>query len=143
MGSKSDESTMQKAEDILNQFGIGYDKKVMSAHRTPARTATYAKSAEKRGIRVIIAGAGLAAHLPGVLASYTTLPVIGVPLASGALNGQDSLYAIVQMPKGIPVATVGIDNAANAAILAVEILAQGDAKLKRKLAGFRKALANK
>jgi phosphoribosylaminoimidazole carboxylase PurE protein len=143
MGSKSDDEKMQKAEEILKKFGISYDKKVMSAHRTPAVTAEYARSAEKNGIKIIIAGAGLAAHLPGVLASYTTLPVIGVPLAAGSLGGQDALYAIVQMPKGIPVATVGIDNAANAAILAVEMLAMGDTGLKKKLAEFREELAGK
>jgi phosphoribosylaminoimidazole carboxylase PurE protein len=143
MGSRNDDDKMQKAEELLKKFGVPYDKKVLSAHRTPELTAGYAKSVEKKGIKVIIAGAGLAAHLPGVLAAYTTLPVIGVPLAAGSLGGQDALYAIVQMPKGIPVATVGIDNAANAAILAVEILAISDIKLKAKLAAYRKELAKK
>ena len=116
MGSTSDEAVMQKAADELQELGIGFDVTVCSAHRNPERTAAYARGAEGRGLRVIIAGAGMAAALPGVVAAHTTLPVIGVPIASGALNGVDALYAIVQMPPGIPVATVGIDNARNAAL---------------------------
>jgi len=143
MGSKSDDEKMQKAEEMLKKFGVSYEKKVLSAHRTPGLTAQYAKTAERRGFKIIIAGAGLAAHLPGVLSSYTILPIIGVPLAAGSLGGQDALYAIVQMPKGIPVATVGIDNAANAAILAIEILALADSRLKTKLALYRKEIAKK
>ena len=126
MGSPSDESTMQKAADVLEELGVGFEMVVSSAHRNPDRTAEYAREARARGILVLIAGAGLAAALPGVLAAHTTLPIIGVPIASGALNGIDSLYSIVQMPPGIPVATVGIDNARNAAMLAAQILALGD-----------------
>ncbi|MBT4098403.1 MAG: 5-(carboxyamino)imidazole ribonucleotide mutase, partial [Gemmatimonadetes bacterium] len=117
MGSPSDEEVMDKAVAILDEMGISYEKIVSSAHRNPERTATWAKEAEGRGIKVIIAGAGLAAALPGVVAAHTPLPVIGVPIASGPLNGVDSLYSIVQMPPGIPVATVGIDNTRNAAVL--------------------------
>ena len=141
MGSKNDESKMSKAENLLQEFGVSYEKKVLSAHRMPQKTAQYAKNAARRGIKIIIAGAGLAAHLPGVIAAHTTLSVIGVPLSAGALNGQDALYAIVQMPRGIPVATVGIDNSANAALLAIEILALSDARLKQKLTLYRKKIA--
>lgn len=126
MGSQSDEAVMQKAAGVLDELGIGYEMLVSSAHRNPERTAAYAQEARQRGLQVLIAGAGLAAALPGVLAAHTTLPVIGVPLASGALNGVDSLYSIVQMPPGIPVATVGIDNARNAAMLAAQIIALGE-----------------
>ena len=125
MGSKSDEQTMAKATALLDELGIGYELVVSSAHRNPERTAEYARQAAGRGLRVLIAGAGLAAALPGVLAAQTLLPVIGVPLAAGALQGIDALYSIVQMPPGIPVATVGIDNARNAALLAAQILALG------------------
>ena len=141
MGSKSDAETMKKAEVILDEFKVPYETKVMSAHRTPTRTANYAKSAEKKGIKVFIAGAGLAAHLPGVIAAYTTLPVIGVPMAGGPLSGQDALYSIVQMPKGIPVACVGIGNAQNAALLAIEILAGADSDMKRKMKLYRRKMA--
>lgn len=141
MGSKSDESTMQKAIPMLEEFGIPYEMTVSSAHRNPERTGEYARTAEARGLKVIIAGAGLAAALPGVMAAHSTLPVIGVPVASGALNGVDSLYAIVQMPPGVPVACVGIDNARNAAVLAAQIIAQTDAGVKEKLDAYKKALA--
>lgn len=141
MGSKSDLKTMEKAKDTLSQFGIQSEMHILSAHRTPREAGEFAQSAKERGFGVIIAGAGLAAHLPGVMASWTTVPVIGVPLSSQALAGLDSLYAIVQMPPGIPVATVGIDNAKNAAILAVQILALADPALEAKLLEFRKKQA--
>mgnify|MGYP001281433451 FL=1 len=126
MGSASDESVMQKGADVLKELGIEHEMVVSSAHRNPERTAAYARDARERGLKVLIAGAGLAAALPGVLAAHTTLPIIGVPVASGSLNGLDSLYSIVQMPPGIPVATVGIDNARNAAMLAAQMLALSD-----------------
>ena len=137
MGSKSDEPTMQKGADLLAELGVECEMVVFSAHRNPERTAEYACGARGRGLRVLIAGAGLAAALPGVLAAHTTLPVIGVPVASGALNGLDSLYSIVQMPPGIPVATVGIDNARNAAMLAAQILALSDEKVARAIDTYR------
>ena len=133
MGSPSDEEVMDKAVAILDEMGISYEKIVSSAHRNPERTATWAKEAEGRGIKVIIAGAGLAAALPGVVAAHTPLPVIGVPIASGPLNGVDSLYSIVQMPPGIPVATVGIDNTRNEAVLAAQILALQDERIRAAL----------
>jgi len=142
MGSKSDDPTMQKAAAILDELGISYDITVCSAHRSPDRTAEYARSAMDRGLKVIIAGAGLAAALPGVLAAHTTLPIIGVPCASGALNGVDALYAIVQMPPGVPVACVGIDNARNAAVLAAQILALSDSDIQRRLAGYKQNLGS-
>ncbi len=123
MGSKSDAEVMQGAMDTLAQLGIEYEVSVISAHRTPEKARQYGQSARERGLEVIIAGAGMAAHLPGVLASWTTLPVIGVPLAGGELKGVDALYAIIQMPTGIPVAGVAIGGAKNAAFLAAEILA--------------------
>ncbi len=141
MGSKSDEPIMQKATPILDELGVAYEMTVSSAHRNPERTGEYARTAEARGLKVIIAGAGLAAALPGVMAAHTTLPVIGVPIASGALNGIDSLYAIVQMPPGVPVGCVGIDNARNAAVLAAQIIAQTDAGVKEKLKAYKQALA--
>jgi phosphoribosylaminoimidazole carboxylase PurE protein len=141
MGSKSDEPTMQKAAAILDELGIAYDMTVCSAHRNPARTTEYANTAKERGLKVIIAGAGLAAALPGVLAAHTTLPIIGVPIASGALNGLDALYAIVQMPPGVPVACVGIDNARNAAVLAAQILALGDEDTRGSLEAYKRKLA--
>ena len=122
-GSKSDEDVMQDACDILGEFGVEFECAVLSAHRQPEETAKFAASAADNGIKVIIAGAGLSAALPGIIAAHTLLPVIGVPIASGPLNGTDALYSIVQMPKGIPVATVGISNAKNAALLAIQILA--------------------
>ncbi|NKB67771.1 MAG: 5-(carboxyamino)imidazole ribonucleotide mutase [Candidatus Latescibacteria bacterium] len=137
MGSKSDEETMRKGGEVLDQLGIGYEMVVSSAHRNPDRTAEWAKGAAGRGLQVLIAGAGLAAALPGVVAAHTTLPVIGVPIASGPLNGVDALYAIVQMPPGVVVATVGIDNARNAAILAAQILALSDGKIAAAIEQYR------
>ena len=141
MGSTSDDPTMQKGAAILDELGIEYDITVCSAHRNPDRTAEYARTAADRGLKVIIAGAGLAAALPGVLAAHTTLPIIGVPCASGALNGLDALYAIVQMPPGVPVACVGIDNARNAAVLAAQILALSDQEIQTRLEAYKKGLA--
>lgn len=143
MGSKSDDPTMQKGAAILDELGVPYEVTVSSAHRNPDATAEYARSAKDRGLKVIIAGAGLAAALPGVIAAHTTLPVIGVPVASGALNGVDALYAIVQMPPGVPVATVGIDNARNAAVLAAQILALSDDAIRQKLDAYKAGLAGK
>ena len=122
MGSQSDMPVMEKAVNYLKEQGIAYDVNVLSAHRNPEQVAEYAKSAKSRGVKVIIAGAGMAAALPGVVASYTTLPVIGVPIKSGALQGIDALMAIVQMPPGVPVATMAIDGAKNAAVFAHKIL---------------------
>ncbi len=141
MGSASDDPTMQKAAAILDELQIEYDVTVCSAHRNPARTAEYASTAEAEGRKVIIAGAGLAAALPGVLAAHTTLPIIGVPCASGALNGLDALYAIVQMPPGVPVACVGIDNARNAAFLAAQILALSDEGIRARLREHKESQA--
>ena len=141
MGSDSDLPTMQAAADVLRDFGVACEIRVVSAHRTPDDMARYAKSAAKRGLKVIIAGAGGAAHLPGMTASHTTLPVIGVPVESKALKGMDSLLSIVQMPAGIPVATVAIGNAKNAGLLAVRILAASDARLARKVADHQAAMA--
>ena len=137
MGSTSDTETMQKAAALLERFGIGYEIVVTSAHRNPEKTMQYAKGAASRGLKMLIAGAGLSAALPGVLAAHTTLPVIGVPVASGPLNGVDALYSIVQMPSGVPVATVGINNAKNAAILAAQILALSYPDIAERLAAFR------
>jgi 5-(carboxyamino)imidazole ribonucleotide mutase len=140
MGSASDQEVMSAAKEALDYFGIDSETHILSAHRTPQETARFASEAEGRGFSAIIAGAGMAAHLPGVLASYTTLPVIGVPLAGSALNGVDALYAIVQMPKGVPVATMAIGKAgaANAAIFAAEFLALQDAAIRQKLQSFRR-----
>ena len=137
-GSKSDKGIMQEALNVLEEFGIDYEKMVISAHRQPEETAHFAKNAASRGIKVIIAGAGLSAALPGVIASHTTLPVIGVPICSGPLNGVDALYSIVQMPGGIPVAAVGISNAKNAALLAIQILAIADENLTAKIEDYRR-----
>lgn len=137
-GSNSDEEVMQGAFDVLDEFGVEFESAVLSAHRQPDKTAEFAKTAANKGIKVIIAGAGLAAALPGVIASHTTLPVIGVPVAGGSLNGMDALYSIVQMPKGIPVAAVGISNAKNAALLAIQILALSDSNLSKKITEYRK-----
>jgi 5-(carboxyamino)imidazole ribonucleotide mutase len=142
MGSDSDLETMKQAADSLAEFGIASEMRILSAHRTPDDTADYARSAERRGLEVIIAGAGGAAHLPGVIAAHTPLPVIGVPIQSKALQGQDSLYSIVQMPPGVPVATVGIGAGRNAGLLAVQILARGDPALREKMAAFKKRLAD-
>ena len=137
MGSPSDREKMQGAAVMLTRFGVESDERVMSAHRSPVEVAAFATSARDEGFAVVICGAGMAAHLAGVVASHTTLPVIGVPLSSGPLNGVDALYATVQMPRGIPVATVAVDGSANAGILAVEILAITDEALAAKLADFR------
>ncbi len=142
MGSDSDFDIMKEASLVLDEFGIPSEISVISAHRTPHDLEEYASSATDRGLKVIIAGAGGAAHLPGVTAAMTVLPVIGVPIFSSKLSGQDSLYSIVQMPAGIPVATVGIDNARNAALLAVQMLALADEALMDSLVGFRKKLAD-
>lgn len=137
MGSPNDMDKMKGAAMMLSRFGVDVDERVMSAHRTPAEVAAFASSARDAGYAAIICGAGMAAHLAGVVAAHTTLPVIGVPLSGGALNGVDALYATVQMPRGIPVATVAVDGSANAGILAVEILAVTDQDLAGKLATFR------
>jgi 5-(carboxyamino)imidazole ribonucleotide mutase len=141
MGSDSDLPVMQGAADVLKEFGVAHEVRVVSAHRTPDDMARYARRARKRGLKVIVAGAGGAAHLPGMVASHTTLPVIGVPIESRALHGLDSLLSIVQMPSGVPVATVAIGNARNAGLLAVSILACGDARLEEALAAFRRNMA--
>ena len=141
MGSDSDWPTMKAAADACAEFGIRHEVQVISAHRTPRDLERYATSAVQRGLRVIIAGAGGAAHLPGVTAAFTPLPVIGVPMESKALKGLDSLLSIVQMPSGIPVATVAIGGARNAGLLAVQILALGDAGLQKKLLRFKARLA--
>jgi 5-(carboxyamino)imidazole ribonucleotide mutase len=141
MGSPNDREKMQPAADTLSKFGIDADVHVMSAHRTPAAVAEFAASARENGYAAIICGAGLAAHLAGAVAAQTTLPVVGVPLASGALNGVDALYSTVQMPPGVPVATVAIGGAVNAALLVVQMLAIGDADLAAKLADDRRERA--
>jgi 5-(carboxyamino)imidazole ribonucleotide mutase len=141
MGSDSDWPTMKLAADALTEFGISSEAKVISAHRDPHGLEEYAGGAAKRGIKIIIAGAGGAAHLPGVSAAFTTLPIIGVPIESKSLKGLDSLLSIVQMPPGVPVATVGIGAARNAGLLAVQILAAGDAKLESALQKFKTKLA--
>ncbi len=142
MGSDSDFDIMKEAADVLDEFGVPYEISVISAHRTPGDLERYASTAEERGLKAIIAGAGGAAHLPGVTAAMTVLPVIGVPVYSKKLSGQDALYAIVQMPAGIPVATVGIDNARNAALLALQMLATGDTQLRQAMKAFREKLAD-
>ena len=137
MGSDSDMPVMEKAAEVLKEMGVPYEMDISSAHRLPDKTAEYAKTARQRGIEVIIAGAGMAAHLAGVIAANTTLPVIGVPLKSGALNGVDALYSTVQMPLGIPVATVAIDGAKNAAYLACSILSVKYPEIAERLEAFR------
>lgn len=141
MGSDSDLPTMQEAANVCEEFGVAYEIKITSAHRTPHYMAQYAEGAHKRGIKIIIAGAGGAAHLPGMAASHSPLPVIGVPIRSKALEGIDSLLSIVQMPSGIPVATVAIGNAKNAGLLAMEILAVSNRSLLRKIQLYKKKLA--
>jgi 5-(carboxyamino)imidazole ribonucleotide mutase len=141
MGSDSDWPTMKAAADVLAEFGIASEARVISAHRTPKDLEQFASNASARGFRVIIAGAGGAAHLPGVTAALTTLPVIGVPIESKSLKGFDSLLSIVQMPPGVPVATVGIGAAKNAGILAAQILAVGDERLQKALLKFKEKLA--
>lgn len=142
MGSTSDLPVMKEAAEILNDFQIPFEINALSAHRTPNEVETFAKSAYSRGIRVIIAGAGMAAHLPGVIAAMTTVPIIGVPIKA-SLDGLDSLLAIVQMPPGIPVATVAINGARNAGILAVQMMATGDEQLMMKLIAFKEELKTK
>ncbi len=139
MGSRSDWPTMKACAEILDTLGVGYEAQVVSAHRTPDRLCDYAKSARKRGIKVIVAGAGGAAHLPGMIASMTSLPVLGVPVKSSALSGLDSLLSIVQMPKGVPVGTLAIGEAgaANAGLMAASILAAGDDGLAERLDAWR------
>lgn len=143
MGSTSDWNVMSGATTIFDSFGIEYEKKVLSAHRTPAQLEEWASGARARGLCAIIAGAGGAAHLAGVVAAFTTLPVIGVPVKSRSLEGLDSLLSMVQMPPGIPVATVGIDGAKNAALLAIEIMAVTDPEMKKRLDDFREEQARK
>lgn len=141
MGSKSDLPVMQKAADILKEFGIQYEITVVSAHRTPQRMMTYAEEARGRGLKVIIAGAGGAAHLPGMVASVTTLPVIGVPVkSSNSIDGWDSVLSILQMPSGVPVATVALDGAKNAGILAAQIIGTSDTAVAEKLAAYKAEL---
>ena len=140
MGSASDKDKMAPAADTLGRYGVEADVRVMSAHRTPAIVAEFASSARAHGYSAIICGAGMAAHLAGAVAAHTTLPVIGVPLSAGALNGVDALYATVQMPKGIPVATVAIDGAMNAALLAVQMLAVTDDDLTKELLRHREEM---
>ena len=143
MGSDSDFPVLEPCFSHLKQFGLAFEAVVCSAHRTPENAAKLAREARENGFSVIIAAAGLAAHLPGVIAAFTTLPVIGIPVAGGPLNGQDALHAIVQMPAGIPVATVAINGAANAAILAAQILATKDDRLVQVLSDFKRDMADK
>ena len=145
MGSKSDMPVMELTGRMLEEFGISHKLIVMSAHRNPDRTAEFARSARRNGIKVFIAGAGMSAHLPGAIAAVTTLPVIGVPLANSPLSGLDSLHSIVQMPTGVPVATMSIDGAGarNAAIFAAQILSLNDKSLQRRLKAYKRKLADK
>jgi 5-(carboxyamino)imidazole ribonucleotide mutase len=142
MGSDSDWPTMKEAADTLEEFGVPYEKQVVSAHRTPDVMAEYGVTARERGLKIIISGAGGAAHLPGMLAAYTTLPVIGVPVKTTALGGLDSLYSIVQMPNGVPVATVAIGKAKNAALLAIRMLSMTDETLADKLEDYHQTMAD-
>jgi 5-(carboxyamino)imidazole ribonucleotide mutase len=141
MGSDSDLTVMKSAAEVLEEFGVDFEMTIISAHRSPKRAIEYASTASDRGLEVIIAGAGGAAHLPGVLAAMTPLPVIGIPIKTNTLDGVDSLYSIVQMPGGIPVATVSINGAKNAGILAVQILSVVDAPLRLKMIEYKKKLA--
>ena len=143
MGSISDNETMKKSAEVLDELGISYEMKVFSAHRTPDLLFEYVAQVEKKGFKVIIAGAGGAAHLPGVIASRTLLPVIGVPIETKALGGLDSLLSIVQMPVGVPVATMGIGNAKNAALMAARILAINNIELRKKLENYRETMVEK
>ena len=140
MGSDSDLPVMQGAADMLEQFGVPYELTIVSAHRTPDRLYEYSRTAEERGIRVVIAGAGGAAHLPGMVAALSPLPVIGVPVNVTKLDGADSLLSIMQMPAGVPVATVAIDNSTNAGLLAVHILGSGDQELRQKMTDYKQGL---
>lgn len=141
MGSASDMDKMKPAADTLARFGIEADVRVLSAHRNPDKVTALARAAREQGYVAFICGAGMAAHLAGVVAAHTTLPVIGVPLSGGALNGVDALYSTVQMPKGIPVATVAVDGAMNAALIVVEMLSISDTELQKRLAEFRQEIA--
>ena len=141
MGSDSDLSVMNAAAEILEEFHVEYEVKIISAHRTPDAIAEYGKTAKERGLKVIIAGAGGAAHLPGVTASFTTLPIIGVPIKGKAFEGMDSLLSIVQMPSGVPVATVAINGAKNAGLLAIQIIATGDTELDHHMEEYKVKLA--
>lgn len=143
LGSDSDLPVMEETARILRDFGVPYEMTIASAHRSPELAADYARSAEERGLAVIISGAGMAAHLPGVLAAYTCLPVIGVPLRGGALNGLDALYSIVQMPPGVPVAAVAVDGARNAALLAIQMLSIQDMELREQFREYKRELAIK
>ena len=143
MGSDSDLPVMRAAQDVLNELAVECEMQIVSAHRTPDRLYEYATSAESRGLRVIIAGAGGAAHLPGMAAAISVLPVIGVPVSATCLQGEDALLSIVQMPAGVPVATVAIDNATNAGILAAQMLATGDDGLRERLRTYKMALRDK
>ncbi|OGD14921.1 5-(carboxyamino)imidazole ribonucleotide mutase [Candidatus Atribacteria bacterium RBG_19FT_COMBO_35_14] len=143
MGSISDRETMEKAAEVLDELGISYEMKVLSAHRSPDLLFEYVAQLEGKGFKVIIAGAGGAAHLPGVIASRTLLPVIGVPIETKVMGGLDSLLSIVQMPGGVPVATMGIGNAKNAALMAARILAINNIELRKKLENYREAMAQK
>jgi 5-(carboxyamino)imidazole ribonucleotide mutase len=141
MGSDSDFPTMKEAAEVCRYFGVPYEIRVVSAHRTPSDMADYGRTAHERGIKVIVAGAGGAAHLPGMIASFSPLPVIGVPVQSRSLNGIDSLYSIVQMPAGVPVATVAIGGGKNAGLLAVQILASHDEALQHKMLAYKEMIA--
>ena len=143
MGSDSDWPVMKAAAQVCRDFGVGYEANVMSAHRTPVDVAEYAESAVERGLEVIIAGAGKAAHLPGVVAAFTPLPVIGVPVPATQLDGLDALLAIVQMPSGVPVASVAIGGAKNAGLLAMQIISVGDTDVREKFVAFKAELAEK
>jgi 5-(carboxyamino)imidazole ribonucleotide mutase len=143
LGSDSDLPTMEETARILQEFGVSYEMTIASAHRSPELAAEYARTAEERGLAVIISGAGMAAHLPGVLAAYSCLPVIGVPLKGGALSGLDALYSVVQMPPGVPVAAVAVDGARNAALLAIQMLSIKDMELRERFRDYKQELAKK
>jgi 5-(carboxyamino)imidazole ribonucleotide mutase len=140
MGSVADEPVMKKASDILKEFGVAYEKKILSAHRMPNKTREFAKNIKEKGIEVVIAGAGKAAHLPGIIASYTNIPVIGVPINASDLGGLDSLLSIVQMPSGVPVACMSINGSKNAALLAIQILALKYSDLAEKIENYKTEL---
>lgn len=141
LGSKSDLASCEPLKQIFEEFGVEYDFHVSSAHRAPERTAKLAREAENEGVKVIVAAAGMAAHLPGVVASHTVLPVIGIPLSSGGLGGLDALLSIAQMPPGVPVASMAVGGAKNAALLAIQILGQSDPALREKFRAFKQAQA--
>jgi len=143
MGSTSDESKMSKAKETLEEFGIEYEWKVLSAHRNPDKVVNLVSTARENGFVAFICGAGMAAHLAGVVAAHTTLPVVGVPLSGGALNGQDALYATVQMPKGVPVATVAIDGSQNAALLVLQMIGIYNTDIAEKLRIYKEEMANR